>query len=599
MRTPVLLLVLASAVLLGSPGIAEAPRPNVLLISIDTLRADAVGERKGTPALVAFLKQATRFAGARTPVPLTLPAHASLLTGLLPARHGIQDNASPGLARGRTFTLLAEEFLAAGYDTAAFVSAAVLDPRTGIGEGFRSYDLQPASAPEFQDYGETPAEVQATRVLHWLQQRRARRPSFLFVHFFDPHDPYLPYAGSDGRPGTTASDREAARYAGEVSRVDEALERILAAVPASTLVVIASDHGESLGEHGERTHGMLCFSATSNVFLAARGPRLPPGVVVEGARSLCDVAPTLRAWCGLAEKSHDGAPLFDPPKEAVVTESLYAWRTHGWGQCFSVFDGSTTLVEGGRNVRLFDTASDPAERNALDVAQYAAYERLDRALTALRQSPRDAPSPAATLQIDTPYGTARRPDLRYLTRPENARLPDPADRIAFCESLRFIQRGSAEAYHVKDTAALLAYAEQLKTLAESEPTNPAPRFEIARLSARLAALTQSREWHRSSSAATRMAMERGYWDPMLLFGAFEQALRSEDLGEIRAVLDLALDLRSRPEVACLRVARDAARRLAGAGDRTALELYRTLFERVRRETRSEEEREAMRELDPS
>jgi len=598
-RTLRLLLVAAVAVSLGSPGIAEAPRPNVLLISIDTLRADAVGDGKGTPALEAFLRQATRFAGARTPVPLTLPAHVSLFSGLQPARHGIHDNASPGLLPGRPFTLLAEEFLEAGYDTAAFVSAAVLDPRTGIGEGFRLYDLPRAAAPEFQDYGETPAEVRVASVLEWLRQRRSKRPSFLFVHFFDAHEPYLPYAGSDARPATAAGDPDAVRYAGEVSRVDAAIERLLAAIPASTLVVITSDHGESLGEHGEQTHGMLCFGATSSIFLAARGPRLEPGAVVAGPRSLCDIAPTVRSWCGLAEKSADGTRLFDPPKEAILTESLYAWRTHGWGQCFAVSDGTTTLVEGGRNVRLFETGADPAERTSVEPGQHPAYERLDRALAALRKSRRDAPAPAATLQIDTPYGTARRPDLCYLARPENARLPDPAEQMAFWESLRLIQRGSTEAYRRHDTAALIKYAEQLESLAARDSSNPAPRFEIARVSARLANLTRSREWHRCSSVATRQAMERGYWDPMLLFGAFEQALRSEDAGELRAVLELAKDLRSRPDLACLRLAREAALRLAGARDPAALELYRTLFERVREKASTEAERAALAELEPS
>ncbi|MGQ0612788.1 MAG: sulfatase [Planctomycetaceae bacterium] len=589
----------ALLLLLGGSA-AEPRRPDVLLVTIDTLRADAAGTRKGTPAIEAFLETATHFAGARTPVPLTLPAHVSLFTGLLPASHGVHDNASPPIAAGRTFPLLAEEFAKAGYDTAAFASAVVLDPRTGLGSGFRSYEMPAPNAGvlALELQGEVAAEERVAEVLAYLGRRGAERPLFLWVHLFDPHEPYLAYAGDGVRPGTSADDTAANRYAGEVRRVDAALERLLAAFPSSTYVVLASDHGESLGEHGERTHGMLCHGATADVFLAARGPHLKPGAVDAGARSLCDVAPTLRAWCGLPEVRHDGARLFDPPRAAVVTESLLAWRVHGWGQCFSVSDGKMTLVEAGRSVAFYQRDVDPGETAPLTPDAQPEYEKHDRALDALRRTPvPDAPS-SPNLGVDTPYGTVRRPDATYLTRPQNARLADPAERQPFWDALQQAQRGSIAAFLARDAAALEEVAATITALAATEPANPAPCHSLAQVCRWLGELEGEKTWHVASAEAFRAAIERGYWDITLLHALFEQALRAGDSALLRSALDLALNLQFRPDVRCARLAHDGAAFLISAGDAFAEQKYRLVFERALANAASREERRALEGLRP-
>ncbi len=594
------LCLIPSLLLMVGGGTAESPRASVLLVTIDTLRADAAGVGKGTPAIEAFLGEATHFTRARTPVPLTLPAHVSLFTGLLPATHGVHDNASPPIAANRTFTLLAEEFAKAGYDTAAFVSAVVLDPRTGLGAGFRTYDLPApnlgALALELQ--GEVTAEARIEGVLAYLQGRTLQRPLFLWVHLFDPHEPYLPYAGDGIRAGTAEADTDAVRYAGEVRRVDAALERLLAAFPTNAYVVLASDHGESLGEHGERTHGMLCHGATADVFLAARGPRLNPGSVDTGPRSLCDVAPTLRTWCGLPEVRHDGARLFDPPRAVVVTESLLAWRMHGWGQCFSVSDGSGTLVEGGRNVALYQRDADPGETAPLAPIAQANYEKFDRALAALRETRTQASPPSPNLAVDTPYGTVRRPDTTYLTRPQNARLADPAERQPFWDALQHAQRLSIAAHLDRDAAALEKIAATIAALAATEPSNPAPCHSLAQVYHWLGELEDKASWHLAAANAIRAAIERGYWDIALLHSLLEQSLRAGDRALLRSALDLALNLQFRPDVRCARLARDSAAFLAAAGDAFADQKYRLVFERALANANSPEELRALEGLRP-
>ncbi|MFQ5845970.1 MAG: sulfatase, partial [Planctomycetota bacterium] len=459
-------------------GAPRARGPDVLILTIDTLRADAAGRGKGTPAIEAFLDEATHFTGARTVVPLTLPAHVTLFSGLLPAGHGVHDNAVSPFTAGRGFPLLAEEFRDAGYATAAYVAADVVGPDTGIDAGFETFGAleSPAHRAAFA-YPQASFRVEAP--LRWLKERTADRPFFLWVHFFDAHWPYNAFPGDERRAPTRASDSPRARYDGEVRRVDAAVERLLHAVPKEAVVVIASDHGEAFLEHGEFGHGRLCYGTTLDILLAVRGPGLEGGRVDTSPRGLCDVAPTLREWCNLSPRPHDGAPLTGPPLPAVVSESLFGWRAHGWGQCLAASDGRFTLVESGPRLELFDRESDPGENRPLDPEGHEAYEHLDRAIQELRSRSAAREDPGLIPEVILPYGSGRRPVKGYLPRDHNARLVDPVARAGYAarlDRLIFRQRLSRANRDVEDLIKIVA---GLRRLADEDPGDPAPRFQLA------------------------------------------------------------------------------------------------------------------------
>jgi len=194
--------------------------------------------------------------------------------------------------------------------------------------------------------------------------------------------------------------------------------------------VIASDHGEGLGDHGEPTHGSLCFSTTVDVLLAMRGPDLAPGTTRDGPRSLCDIAPTVLKWCGEEDPGSDGLPLTGPAHDVVLSETLFNWRIQGWGQSFASTDGRFTLVESGASVELYDRAADPGENHPLDLLGHEAYERLDRPLTALRSGPAESRDRVGVDTAAPPYAGLRVNPSNYLSRAENARLPDPRTKLA-------------------------------------------------------------------------------------------------------------------------------------------------------------------------
>ncbi len=211
---------------LPAPGVARGD--NLLLVTLDTTRADHLGcygdAEASTPTLDRLAAEGLRLADAVTPVPMTLPAHASLLTGLTPPAHGVRVNGGHGLAAGRT--TLAEVLGEAGYRTAAFVSSFVLDPRFGLGQGFETYDarLEASRAAAFDGQSERSAGAVTDAALAWLDASRDdARPFFLWVHYYDPHDPYAP-------PEPWASRFPGRPYDGEISYVDAELGRLLAAL---------------------------------------------------------------------------------------------------------------------------------------------------------------------------------------------------------------------------------------------------------------------------------------------------------------------------------------------------------------------------------
>ncbi|MGH7163424.1 MAG: hypothetical protein ACREID_08055, partial [Planctomycetota bacterium] len=322
------------------------------------------------------------------------------------------------------------------------------------------------------------------------------------------------------------------------------------AAPPGTAVVVASDHGEALGEHLEATHGTLCYGATADVFLAARGPGLTPGAVDGDARSLCDVAPTARAWFGLPQPGSDGSPLTRRARSRVLlTESLLAWGRHGWGQCFAATDGRFTLVETGPRVELFDREADAGELRPLDLRGHEAYERLDRALQDLRAG--KSASWAGMLDSASPYGAARRPVSDYLPREENARLVDPSTRFDYNARIADARQAAYFAFVRKDRAMLESIVARLESLAREEVSSPSAPHYLAWARGRLAELVGEPSAHAAAARAAKEALDRGYLVAPVLYLLLSESLAAGDAAAMRAALDAAADPRIGIDLACL------------------------------------------------
>lgn len=363
------------------PGAEE--RHSVLLVTIDTLRADRVGTAL-TPHINAVAREGTLFRNAVTPVPLTLPAHSSLLTGLYPMYHGVRDFTGQGL--GPEFPTVAEIYRAAGYRTAAFVSAFVLDSIWGLDRGFQVYydhfeeELEAAVQPgRIERRGDDTVD----QVLKWLSEPSAE-PFFLWVHLFDPHSAYEP-----PEPYRT---RFAGRlYDGEVAFADAQLGRLLdhlrrRGLYEKTVIVITSDHGESLGEHGEMEHGFFLYDATVRVPLVVKVPGLGGNSLLDAPVSLVDIAPTLLQISRLrspGEMQGEGflALLSNRSRaasEGDYLESLYPLRSFGWSPLRAYRTSSYKFIDAPRP-ELYDLRRDPGETKNLFEEQTAlAFQLQDR-----------------------------------------------------------------------------------------------------------------------------------------------------------------------------------------------------------------------------
>lgn len=361
-----------------APGPSEnarpAHRPSILLVTLDTTRADAIGpEARGiqTPAFDALAARGRRFRQAYATVPETLPSHASMMTGLYPAGHGVHENARSLPA---SHAVLAERLRPAGYGTAAFVSSFVLARRFGLARGFEVYDDElPAGRAE------RTARDTTDRALSHLA-RDLPAPLFLWVHYFDPHAPYDPPAPFRGR---YAKDP----YRGEVAAMDEELGRLVAAFerraggPAA--VVVVGDHGEGLGDHGESQHGNLLYQSTMHVPLVLLGPGVAAGAS-DAPVSARRVFHTVLDWAGLGST----LSLRGPETEVVLGEAMRPFLSYGWQPQVMAVEGRLKAIQAGR-LEAYDVIADPGE--ATDLAAAASLSRPLR--TALREYPTPAPGP--------------------------------------------------------------------------------------------------------------------------------------------------------------------------------------------------------------
>lgn len=412
-----LVLVLATlAIACGGSAIPPASTParpsHLVLVTIDTLRADRLGAYGSTtvptPNFDRLAREGARALDASTHAPITRPAHTSLFTARYPSEHGIRDNIA--LPLPADVGTLAEALHAHGFATAAFVSSIVLAKSSGLNRGFDHYDDRFAVDPRAVTFlgavqrrgDETLAATEA-----WLDQRseaeKAKRTA-LWIHLYDPHDPYEP-------PEPFASQFRGREYDGEVAWTDTLLGRLRATLEArglwsDALVVVTGDHGEALGEHGESGHGFFVYEPTIKVPLVLRGPGVAAGTTISGPFRLVDVAPTVLALLGLpplpgtvtgmSRAANVGANA-PPIVGTTYAESLTPLLHYQWSDLRVLRDGSFKYILAPRP-ELYDLATDPGETRDLSAVNPARARTLRAGLEQQLRSERDratAGGPAA------------------------------------------------------------------------------------------------------------------------------------------------------------------------------------------------------------
>ena len=378
-RTGVVAVVVAMACAAGGSR-ADSARPRgIVIVTLDTTRADslpAYGFRGvTTPAIDRLAREGTTFDNAASVAPLTLPAHTSIFTGLYPPRHGVRDNLAPPVDAAHA--TMAEVLQAEGFRTAAFVGSAVLRRDRGLARGFDVYD---DGAPLG---GLTPRRRSAREVVDaanaWISGLGQER-FFLWVHLYDAHAPQTLPAQFRREYGD--------RYEGAIAYMDSEIARLLDALKQtrrleSTAIVLAADHGESLGDHGEREHGIFVYESVLRVPLIVRAPGIRPRRVGDLA-SLVDVFPTVLDLLGHRQRFvSDGRSLLPAmrgqrlPERSVYAESMYAER-FGWSPLRMVRDGRFKFIEAPRP-ELYDLVADRFEQRNLAAqrAPVAAAMRAD------------------------------------------------------------------------------------------------------------------------------------------------------------------------------------------------------------------------------
>jgi arylsulfatase A-like enzyme len=455
----------------GSPADVARGAP-VVVVSIDTLRADhlpAYGYGGvETPAIESLRRDGVLFTRAYTTCPLTLPAHASLLTGLLPHRHGVRDNLGYRLDGGATPTI-ADFLRRRGYATAAAVSAYVLRRSTGVASGFDHFD-DAVGVEEGEALGEIARRGMETvdGVLPWLRDHAAG-PFFLFVHLFEPHAPYDP-------PEPFRSRTPESLYDGEIATADAAVGRLLAELRSlgaydRALIVLLADHGEGLGDHGEDEHGVLLYGATLRVPLIVKYPAgVGAGTTVEAPAQLVDLFATVAEWtAGEVPPDLDGTPLrLSPPfaDRLLYAETFYPQLHLGWSPLRTLVGERWQYIEAPRP-ELYDLHSDPGATTSVIAAERRLAGELARRLATIPLG-LEAPGAAA------PEEAARLAALGYLTGPAAAGQPavNPRDVLPALRELKL-------AYELAGKREHQAAVARLRSLVERHPGMLDARFQLA------------------------------------------------------------------------------------------------------------------------
>ncbi|MCK7477090.1 MAG: sulfatase-like hydrolase/transferase [Candidatus Moduliflexus flocculans] len=463
-------------VLRPGTGRGAAPDPaslNVLLITLDTTRADRLGSYgyapARTPRLDALAAEGVRFARAYCPAPLTLPSHCTILTGLYPAAHGVRNNGRDLDPRART---LAEILKGQGLATAAFVSSFSVDSRFGLGRGFDVYeDTFQAESPLKGANSERRAEETFDRFSRWLDGASGKR-FFAWVHYYDPHLPYAP-------PSPYAEEFAGRPYDGEIAYMDRYVGAVLDRLEAKgltdrTLVVVAGDHGEGFGDKVETGHGIFLYEETVRVpFIVRNRGLFPRPRVVESAVRLVDVAPTVLGALGLAGQADAmqgrdlGARMrgqADGDLDALV-ESFYPRENFGWSELVALVSGPWKYVQAPRP-ELYDLVRDPGEKQDLAGSSAARAgemaRKLEQELLRVSAGPGSGDAPADSAGV-----RERLRSLGYVNFAPaggTAAAADPKDRIGL---LAKIQRAQLLESQEKYAEAELAYREVVRDIPDS------------------------------------------------------------------------------------------------------------------------------------
>jgi arylsulfatase A-like enzyme/Flp pilus assembly protein TadD len=436
----------------------------VVIVSIDTLRADrlpAYGYRAvETPALDALARESIVFENAVAHVPLTLPSHVSLFTGLLPFQNGVRDNVGYRLDPSRE-TLAA--FLASrGYATGAAVSAIVLDHASGVARGFEEYDDRIEGSEPGQAIGQVqrPGGETEKRLEKWISSVPSGKAFLAFLHLYEPHTPYSP-------PEPWRTRYAQSPYDGEIAASDEIVGRFLAFLKESgvydrALIVLLSDHGEGLGDHGEEEHGILLYREAVRVPLFVKVPGARSGSRCAAPAGLEDVFPTVAA--ALGEKPATALPGVSllalargpGPPRAIYSETLYPRYHFGWSDLASLTDDRYQYIQAPR-AELYDWRDDAAEKRDLSPGLPPAFRRLRVALSSMNR-PLQAPG------ASDPETVKKLASLGYIGQAspggDEKDLPDPKDRIASLAILKEANRLASERRDAEAIARLTRFAEE-------------------------------------------------------------------------------------------------------------------------------------------
>jgi arylsulfatase A-like enzyme/Tfp pilus assembly protein PilF len=423
---------------------AAAPDVNVVVVTLDTTRADRLGcygfSGIETPHIDALAREGLVFENATSTAPLTFPSHSSIFTGLIPPHHGAHDNGGFFLDEART--TLAERLKAAGYATGAFIGAWVLESRWGLAQGFDEYsDRFELSKYKVVSLGtvQKPGDEVMDGALQWLDTVRDRR-FFAWVHLYDPHAPYEP-------PEPFASRYRGQPYLGEIAYTDKVVGRLTEWLSAQgllqrTIVVVVGDHGESLGDHGEASHAYFIYGATTHVPLIVRTPWALTGRSAAQV-STVDILPTVLDLVGLpAQDGIDGHSLaraFLDPAAAVdhpaYSETYFPRYHFGWQHLRSLRDRTYTYVE-APTPELYDRRQDPGETRNI----FKAYSQRAEALRVrLGEMSRSTGAEAPERKQLDPETLQRLAALGYVGNvidvDPDAVLPDPKDKLPLFEAM--------------------------------------------------------------------------------------------------------------------------------------------------------------------
>jgi arylsulfatase A-like enzyme/Flp pilus assembly protein TadD len=444
-----------AVLLLGLAGCArETPAPatarNLVLVTIDTLRADRLGCYGGsvaTPNLDRIAAQGAMAPHASVAVPLTRPSHATILTGLLPAAHGLRDNVSPPLAA--SVPTLAEVLKRAGFRTAGFVSSVVLSAQSGLARGFDTYsdrfELGQDDA-RFLNSIQRRGDVPTAEAIRWLESQPDGR-RFAWLHLYDPHDPYEPPEPWASRYPDHPYDGEVAFADDLVGRLDTALQRL--GLQNDTLLVVTSDHGEGLGEHGETVHGFFVYETTLHVPLLLRGPGIRPGTRLGVVARSVDLFPTVLELLGVEGPTKGAgrslaAPLRggpSPGEAPAYAESLLPLLHYGWSDLRALREGRFKYIQAPRP-ELYDLDTDPGELTNLLEREPARAEAFRAELGRALQAEKAAVA-AGGASVDADL-LEKLGALGYLgagSLPDSARTgADPKDRIGEFKVLNRLMR---------------------------------------------------------------------------------------------------------------------------------------------------------------